>query len=96
MKRETAPDEQPSGFRCPRCGAAMRLSHVEYAGRGLEAAVRQCPACGEVARGAPRERQARSARRASRRARAPLDEGPPVNPVIDPETARRLLSGDQQ
>lgn len=94
MRREPLPDAEPSRPRCPRCGAALRLSHVEYAGRGLEAPVRTCPACGEVVRGMARAKVQRSAERASRRAKAPVDEGPPANPVLDPETARRLLSGE--
>lgn len=94
MKRETRPQSEPAGVRCPRCGATMRLSHLEYAGRGLEAPVRRCPACGEVVRGAARAKQSPSANRSSRRARAPVDEGPPANPVLDPETARRLLGGE--
>ena len=81
-------------MRCPRCGATMRLSHVEYAGHGLEAPVRRCPDCGDVVRGAARAKQSRSAQRSSRRAKAPVDEGPPPNPVLDLETARRLLSGE--
>ena len=80
--------------RCPECKAALYLSHVEYAGRGNEIAVSRCSGCGTVVRGQARPRQAGSAARPSRRAHAPVDEGPPVNPVIDPETARRLLHGE--
>ena len=82
------------GPRCPRCGTALRLSHVEYAGRGLEAPVRRCPGCGEVIRGGPRPRRAPDPTR-SRRRHAPVDEGPPANPVLDPEVARRLLGSSE-
>src|SRR5579864_3723622 len=87
-----SPHDQPEGPRCPECGGALRFSHVEYAGRGLEAAVRRCEACGAISRGAPQlKRQRSGAERAAQRKRAPIDEGPPSNPVLDPELARRLL-----
>lgn len=79
--------------RCTECRAVMHFSHVEYAGRGLEAVVMRCPACGAVARGQPRPRRQQAPGRSKRRERAPVDEGPPSNPVIDPEMARRLLEG---
>lgn len=71
----------------------MHFSHVEYAGRGLEVLVMRCSACGAVARGQPRPRRQQAPQRSRRRERAPVDEGPPANPVIDAETARRLLEG---
>ena len=80
--------------RCPNCNAALYFSHVEYGGRGSEVPVLRCSGCGNVIRGQSRPRQARSADRSSRRARAPIDEGPPANPVLDSETARRLLDGE--
>lgn len=70
----------------------MHHSHVEYAGRGLEVIVRRCDTCGATERGAPAPRRAPSPRSRSR-GHAPVDEGPPSNPVIDPETARRLRDG---
>lgn len=80
--------------RCPNCKAPLYFSHVEYRGRGSEVPVLRCSGCGNVVRGQSRPRQARSAERSRRRARAPIDEGPPSNPVLDPETVRRLLGGD--
>ena len=80
--------------RCPICNAALYLSHVEYGGRGSEVPVLRCSSCGNVVRGQSRPRQARAANRSTRRPRAPIDEGPPANPVIDPEVARRLLGGE--
>jgi hypothetical protein len=79
---------------CPTCNAALHYSHVEYGGRGSEVPVLRCSGCGSVVRGRPRPRQARTKERSSRRTKAPIDEGPPANPVIDPEIARRLLGGD--
>ena len=91
--RTDAPDQEGRP-RCPDCGAELRFSHVEYAGRGREAAVRRCPACGAVVRGAPQAKRSRTGSdRSERRRRAPIDEGPPANPVLDPELARRLLEG---
>jgi hypothetical protein len=77
---------------CPLCGAELRTSHREYAGAGTSAVVLRCSACGHTLRGAARsdaERQERSRGR-SKRHRA-VDDGPPTNPVIDSELARRLL-----
>ena len=68
----------------------MRFSHREYASRGATASVWRCRACGMTARDEARVREDTPvARRASRR--PPVDEGPPANPVIDPDVARRLL-----
>ena len=94
MTRQGESDTPREAPRCPQCRAALYFSHVEYAGRGNEVAVLRCSGCGNVVRGQSRARQARSGERSSRRSRAPVDEGPPSNPVLDPETARRLLSGD--
>ena len=94
MSRQNEVEPEREGPRCPECKAALRFSHVEYAGRGTEVAVLRCSTCGAVVRGPARPRQARSAGRSSRRSHAPVDEGPPANPVIDPELARRLLGGD--
>ncbi len=67
----------------------MRLSHREYAGRGMAAAVWRCGACGTASRDAPR--QQRHPEPSHARRHAPVDEGSPPNPVIDAETAARLL-----
>lgn len=90
-RREGGEAQEREAPRCPECRAVLRFSHIEYAGRGQEIAVRRCTSCGAVVRGQPRPRQAKTGGRSERRARAPLDEGPPANPVIDPEVARRLL-----
>ncbi|HSP64757.1 MAG TPA: hypothetical protein VLO10_01070 [Candidatus Deferrimicrobium sp.] len=77
---------------CPRCGAPLRASHREYTGRGSSATVLRCSACGHTVSGPARsdaERQTRNRGRSTKH--RPIDEGPPSNPVIDPELARRLL-----
>lgn len=79
--------------RCQICGGEMRFSHREYVRRGAAASVWRCIACGTISRDEARVREAPPAARA-RRGRAPVDEGPPPNPVIDPEIARRLLGSD--
>ena len=75
---------------CPACGAALRGSHREYAGAGMSALVMRCPACGHTVRAAARDGADRPPTGRSRKHRS-VDEGPPSNPVIDPEVARRLL-----
>jgi len=52
--------------------------------------VRRCKDCGATVRS---EAAAVEPTGMSRK-RPPIDEGPPDNPVLDPETAARLLSGD--
>lgn len=78
---------------CPHCGGALRMSHRRYAGGGASTTVLACTACGRSIAGATRADADRVAegRGRSRRARPPVDEGPPSNPVLDPTTARRLL-----
>ena len=70
------------------------MSHREYAGGGATVAVMRCRACGATVRGGARNDADAAAERAragrSRRHR-PVDDGPPSNPVLDPEVARRLL-----
>jgi uncharacterized protein with PIN domain len=78
----------PPKARCPVCGGELRFSHREYAGRGMDAVVKRCASCGHVMRDAPRSRAPVKVR--SPRKRQPVDEGPPLNPVIDAETAERL------
>jgi len=68
----------------------MRFSHREYAGKGMTAAVLRCAGCGDVVRDAARAAAQQAQRHHSRHHRD-LDEGPPANPVIDPEIAARLL-----
>lgn len=77
---------------CPQCGGALRASHREYAGAGSSVTVWRCGQCGRILKSAPRSDSDRqgSAKRASRR-HAPVDEGPPSNPVIAPDLAARLL-----
>jgi predicted Zn finger-like uncharacterized protein len=77
---------------CPRCGAPLRVSHREYAGAGASAVVLRCAACGHTLIGPARgDGERDTANRGRSRRHRPVDEGPPTNPVIDPEVARRLL-----
>lgn len=77
---------------CPRCGAPLRTSHREYAGGGNSTLVLRCAACGHTLSGSTRSDAEREVRNRGRsRKHRPVDEGPPTNPVIDPELARRLL-----
>jgi hypothetical protein len=84
--------DRPPPRPCPHCGGALRTSHREYAGAGSSTTVLRCSSCGRVVTGAPRSDAERSAQGTGRsRRHQPVDEGPPSNPVIDPELARRLL-----
>ena len=68
------------------------MSHREYTGRGSSTATLRCVACGHLVSGttsSDTERQSGNRGRPGRH--RPIDEGPPPNPVIDPELARRLL-----
>jgi hypothetical protein len=68
------------------------MSHREYAGGGTSSAVLRCRACGHTVTGAAGKDADRTAAKGGRsRRHLPVDEGPPTNPVIDPEMARRLL-----
>jgi len=80
----------PTNRRCSRCGGELRFSHREYVSRGLQAVIRRCGNCGHSERDAPRAHVSNPGRDAGRR-RPALDEGAPRNPVLDPETASRLL-----
>jgi hypothetical protein len=58
--------------------------------------VLRCAACGHTVLGGTQSDADRNADRSSggrgrSRRHRPVDEGPPTNPVIDPEVARRLL-----
>jgi hypothetical protein len=54
--------------------------------------VLRCAACGHSLRGATRSDADRQPRNRGRsRRHQPVDEGPPTNPVLDAEVARRLL-----
>lgn len=94
MQRRVAPGnaDRPPPPPCPSCGGALRGSHREYAGRGSSVTVLRCSSCGRTVTGAARS-DATHDRAGSGRSRRhqPVDEGPPSNPVIDPEIARRLL-----
>jgi hypothetical protein len=77
---------------CPQCGGALRVSHREYAGAGSSTVVLRCAACGHSLTGAARaDADRESTNRGRSRRHLPVDEGPPTNPVLDPEVARRLL-----
>jgi hypothetical protein len=68
------------------------MSHREYAGRGTSSVVLRCSACGHTVTGsAGNDEERAAAKRGRSRRHLPVDEGPPTNPVIDPELARRLL-----
>ena len=56
----------------------------------MTAAVLRCAGCGDVVRDAARVAAQQAQRHRSKNHRD-LDEGPPANPVIDPEIAARLL-----
>ncbi len=85
-------DERPTGGRaCELCGGPLRTSHRRYAGLGMTTAVLRCGACGHTVEGPTRHVAERDAGRTRSRRHRPVDEGPPSNPVLDPETARRLL-----
>jgi hypothetical protein len=68
------------------------MSHREYAGGGTSSVVLRCTACGHTVTGGAGSDADRAAAKGGRsRRHRPVDEGPPTNPVIDPEMARRLL-----
>jgi hypothetical protein len=68
------------------------MSHREYTGAGTSRTVSLCSACGHTVREAARSDADRAPGNRGRSGRhRPVDEGPPTNPVIDPELARRLL-----
>jgi hypothetical protein len=70
----------------------MRASHRQYAGGGSSTLVLRCSACGHTVSGGTRSDADRAARTVGRsRRHRPVDEGPPANPVIDPQVARMLL-----
>jgi len=77
---------------CRACGAELHFSHRKYAGRGLQAAVWRCAGCGTSVREEARSRAPAGHR--TGRVRPPVDDGPPQNPVLDPETAMRVLGRD--
>lgn len=79
--------------RCPACGAAeLRFSHRAYAGSGRSRSILQCTACGASVGGATRDDADRRPTGGGRsRRHQPVDEGPPANPVLDADLARRLL-----
>ncbi len=84
--------DRPPPRPCPRCGAPLRASHREYAGGGASVPVLRCSACGHIVSGAARNDADRTPANGGRtRRHQPVDEGPPSNPVIDADLARRLL-----
>ncbi len=87
-----AADRSPRSL-CPRCAGRLHVSHREYAGAGASRTVLRCAACGHTESLAPRSDASRAATAHGRsRRHQPVDEGPPSNPVIDAELARRLLA----
>jgi hypothetical protein len=86
-----AGDRTPARL-CPRCGMPLRASHREYAGAGHSTVVMRCAACGHTVAGSTNSDADRVGRNRGRSHKhPPVDEGPPSNPVIDPDLARRLL-----
>ncbi len=68
------------------------MSHREYAGAGNSTAVLLCIACGHAVSGPTQSDADRPIRgRGRSRKHRPVDDGPPSNPVLDPDLARRLL-----
>src|SRR4029077_14068735 len=91
---ETGREAAAARSVCTTCGGDIRFSHREYGGGARTVAVFRCRACGAVKKHAPMLRSEaagddRAQRGRSRKHRS-FDEGPPVNPVLDPETAARL------
>lgn len=98
MQRDVESQPSPLPCPCPQCGAALRTSHREYAGRGASVTVLRCAACGRTVSSEARpdaDRRTADGRAGNGRSRrhAPVDEGPPSNPVLDPGLAARLLKG---
>lgn len=89
MTGNSSSDAKPRR-RCRSCGGELRFSHREYAGKGTMAAVLRCAGCGEVVRDAARAAPQATQRHRSKNHRD-LEEGPPANPVLDPEIAAQLL-----
>jgi hypothetical protein len=87
----------PESRSCAHCGGALVRSHREYAGGGASADVLRCRGCGRTVSTAPRQDSERQRPVGRSRRHQPVDEGPPPNPVLDPDLATRLLSelGDQ-
>ena len=70
----------------------MRVSHRQYVGGGNSTVVLRCASCGRTATGSTSSDADRRAANTGYSGRhQPIDEGPPPNPVLDPEVARRLL-----
>jgi hypothetical protein len=84
--------DQSSLRPCPHCAGVLRASHREYVGAGSSTTVLRCTSCGRTVTGPIRSDAGRRAATTGRsRRHQPVDEGPPTNPVLDPELARRLL-----
>ena len=96
MQRNVASDarDRSSPQPCPSCGGVLRVSHRRYAGAGSSTTVLRCTSCGHTVTGSTRGDDDRRRGNAGRsRRHQPVDEGPPSNPVLDAEVARRLLEG---
>ena len=94
MQRDVASrgrDRSPART-CAHCGGVLRVSHREYSGAGNSTMVLRCASCGRTVAGSTRSDADRRAAGVGRsRRHLPVDAGPPTNPVLDPELARRLL-----
>ncbi|MDQ2960442.1 MAG: hypothetical protein M3R48_05255 [Candidatus Dormibacteraeota bacterium] len=99
MQRGVTPGgSSQSGSRsCAHCGGALVRSHREYAGGGASVDVLRCGGCGRTVTTGPRQDSQRLRPTGRSRRHQPVDEGPPPNPVLDADVARRLrrdLAGD--
>lgn len=86
-------DPLPGNRGCRLCGAPTRFSHTAYVRAGESVALYVCTSCGTAFRGGVRggDQDGRGPRPGGRPSRRPpVDEGPPANPVIDEDMARRL------
>ena len=76
----------PQGRTCG-CGQPVRMSHLEYLGRGQSVPIYTCAGCGLAYRGATGASPPKPPSRS--RKRLP-DGGHPDNPVLDPGLAAAL------
>jgi ribosome-binding protein aMBF1 (putative translation factor) len=87
-------DPLPGNRMCRMCGAATRFSHTAYVRAGESVALHVCTSCRTAYRGGARRAddppRGESRRVGRERRHAPVDEGPPANPVLDEATARML------
>ena len=99
MQRDMPPrgGDRTAGPRpCPRCGAALRTSHREYAGGGNSATVLRCVACGHTLSGPTRSDAERSERTHGPEAvtsRSHVNLSRPRRYTLHNQPGRRQLTG---